>query len=266
MNTGSAPRNHRPRKRLGQHFLRDPQVVRRILDSFNPKPGERVVEIGPGRGVLTERLLERIPVLHALELDRDLAAALAERFGARLRLVQGDVLRFDFAALADTLGGPLRLIGNLPYNISTPLLFHLLEQRDAVHDMLFMLQKEVVERLTARPGGKRYGRLTVMVGLALEAERLFDVPPEAFSPPPKVDSSMVRLRPRAAPLDVADRRLFGQIVNQAFCHRRKTLRNALRGIAEPGQIEQAGIDPGTRPETLSIRKYVVLTGVLGSSS
>lgn len=249
-----------PRKRFGQHFLRDRAVIEHILDVFAPGAGQIIVEIGPGRGALTIPLLERAGTLHAVELDRDLAArlpALATGHGA-LMLHQADALTFDFAALAR--GGRLRVIGNLPYNISTPLLFHLIDQLDAVDEMVFMLQKEVVDRLAAAPGSKAYGRLSVMVQWRCEIERLFDVAAQAFAPPPKVDSSVVRLRPRRnAPIDVGEPQRFADIVQAAFGQRRKTLRNSLRQLIDVATMQRAGVDPGRRAEDLTLADFARLS-------
>lgn len=251
---------HFARKRFGQHFLHDPGVIERIVAAFNPQPGETIVEIGPGRGALTLPLLERAQVLHAIELDRDLAARLPALAAGRGQLVlhQADALRFDFAALAHRQC--LRVIGNLPYNISTPLLFHLLDQANAITDMLFMVQKEVADRMVAAPGTKDYGRLSVMLQARLQVEPEFDVGPGAFHPPPKVWSSMVRLRPRPASAIVAvEAEHFGRVVQAAFAQRRKTLRNSLRGIVDEPGFARAGIDPGRRPETLTLEEFAALT-------
>jgi 16S rRNA (adenine1518-N6/adenine1519-N6)-dimethyltransferase len=250
---------HRPRKRFGQHFLRDRRVVERIIGAFDPQPADTVVEIGPGEGVLTRELIGRVRRLHVVELDRDLVARLAAQFPAEaLTIHQADALRFDLRALR--AGDRLRLIGNLPYNISTPLLFHLLEQADGIADMLFMLQKEVVERLAAAPGGKDYGRLSVMVQAQVAVERLFDVGPGAFRPPPRVESSVLRLVPHARPpLEIGDAERFGAIVRAAFAHRRKTLRNNLKGLISGAALQAAGVDPERRAETLSLQEFAALS-------
>ncbi len=251
---------HRARKRFGQHFLHDPAVIARIVAAIDPRPGERLVEIGPGLGALTLPLLERVGRLEVVELDRDVIprlAALARGHGD-LVIHAADALAFDFAALA--AGGPkLRLCGNLPYNISTPLLFHLLEARAAVADMHFMLQKEVVARMAAAPGGKAYGRLTVMLALYCRVERLFDVGPGAFRPPPRVDSAVVRLVPHAAPpFPVADPQRFAAVVAAAFGQRRKTLRNALGDRVTAEGFAAAGVDSGRRAETLAPEEFARL--------
>ncbi len=241
------------RRRFGQHFLHDPGVIRRILDALSPQPAQRIVEVGPGRGALTWGLLERAKSLDAIEIDRDLAAALQAdpRAKSALRVHAEDVLETDFARMRGN-GAPLRIIGNLPYNISTPLLFRLLQQRAAIADMHFMLQREVVDRMAAEPGGKDYGRLTVMLAAYAEVERLFDVGPGAFRPPPKVWSAIVRLRPSRAPMfDIGSDGALRLLVTAAFSHRRKTLRNGLKGLLSAAQIEVCGIDPGLRPERLA---------------
>jgi 16S rRNA (adenine1518-N6/adenine1519-N6)-dimethyltransferase len=251
------------RKRFGQHFLHDPQVIARIVAAIEPRRGERIVEIGPGRGALTAPLLERLGTLTAIEIDRDLARALSERFGPALEIVNRDVLEIDLAALRGA-GPALRLVGNLPYNISTPLLFRLLEQRAAIHDMHFMLQKEVVDRMVAAPGSRTYGRLTVMLAPWVRIERLLNVGPGAFTPPPKVSSAVVHLTPLAAPaFDIGSATSFERVVRAAFSQRRKTLRNALKGTVEVGLLERLGIDPGARPEQLAPAQFGALARASG---
>ncbi len=254
---------HRPRKRFGQHFLHDPGTIRRILAAIDPRPGQHLVEIGPGQGALTVPLLASGARLDLVELDRDLAALLASRLqGERLRIHQADALHFDFSALAGASGG-LRVVGNLPYNVSTPLLFHLLAQAHAIQDMHFMLQREVVERMAAAPGGGDYGRLSVMVQYRCRVQMLFRIGPGAFTPPPKVESAFVRLVPHASlPHPARDEGLFARLVRQAFGRRRKTLRNALRGLADLRDFAAAGIDPGRRPETLFVSEFVALSNHL----
>ena len=273
--------SHRPRKRFGQHFLRDHRVVERILQAFQPRAGDSVVEIGPGEGVLTHELAGKAAKLDVVEIDRDLAARLRESLPQMVTIHNADALGFDFCALAphmdvpvsrETGGrerppshGKLRLIGNLPYNISTPLLFHLLDQAHCIHDMLFMLQKEVVDRMAAAPGGKDYGRLSVMMQWGAKVEKLFDVAPGAFYPPPKVDSSVVRLTPHAVPpVEVHDPRRFAEIVKAAFAQRRKVLRNTLKGLVAPETIERLGIDPGRRAETLTLDEFAALANAAAS--
>ncbi len=250
------------RKRFGQHFLHDPGVIQRILAAIDAKPGEAVVEIGPGRGALTAALLEAAGALDAVEIDRDLAAQLGDTFHARpLTLHVADALRFDFAALANARGSRLRVVGNLPYNVSTPLLFHLLEHPGAIADLHVMLQKEVIDRIVAPPGSAEYGRLTVMLAPWVSAERLFDVGPGAFRPPPKVWSAVARLVMRERPAFEVDER-FGRVVAAAFAQRRKTLRNGLRSLLDATEIESAGVDPGARPETLAPEAFGALARLL----
>lgn len=250
----------RARKRFGQHFLHDPGVLARIVAAIDPQPGERIVEIGPGRGALSRPLLERCHRLEAIEIDRDLIPVLRERCAGAGELIvhEGDVLEMDLAVIHGG-GPPLRVCGNLPYNISTPLLFHLLESSAVIADMHFMLQKEVVDRIVATPGGKIYGRLTVMLAAACRAEALFRVGRGAFQPPPAVDSAVIRLVPHAsAPFPLPDRARFARIVASAFSMRRKTLRNSLRGLVSAAQFDAAGIDANRRPETLSPEEFAGL--------
>jgi 16S rRNA (adenine1518-N6/adenine1519-N6)-dimethyltransferase len=247
------------KKRFGQHFLQDRRIVERIVAAFDPRPKDHAVEIGPGPGAVTYALLGRVETLEAVEIDRDLAARLKADIPAdRFRLHLADALSFDFCRLVRD-DRRLRLIGNLPYNISTPLLFHLLDQSECLQDMLFMLQKEVVERLVARPGGKDYGRLSVMIQWRCRLEKLFDVAPDAFSPPPKVTSSVVRLAPyRTPPIAVRDRGRFATVVAAAFGARRKTLKNNLKGLVSPETMAALGIDPRRRAETLSLEEFAKL--------
>ena len=255
----------RARKRFGQHFLHDPHYIERIVSAVAPRPDDVLVEIGPGRGAITAPLARSGARLTALELDRDLAAWLRERFANEdnVTIVEADALAFDVASL----GAELRVVGNLPYNISTPLLFRMIEVRHALRDLHFMLQKEVVDRMAAAPGTKAYGRLTVMLGCHMRVESLFDVPPGAFTPPPKVTSAVVRLRPRpAGELPIADAAGLSGIVKQAFGQRRKTLRNALKGAVLPEQLEAAGIDPGGRAETVPIASWVRLSNAVAGSA
>jgi 16S rRNA (adenine1518-N6/adenine1519-N6)-dimethyltransferase len=250
----------RARKRFGQHFLHDPGIIRRIVESVAPVPTDRVVEIGPGRGALTFELLARAGAMEAIEIDRDLAATLAAdpRAGSGLRVHVQDVLHTDFAALRGS-GPKLRIVGNLPYNISTPLLFRLIEQRSAILDMHFMLQKEVVDRMAAPPGGKDYGRLTVMIGAYAEVEALLEVGAGAFQPPPRVRSAVVRLRPaERARFEIGDHGVLRMVTTAAFSQRRKTLRNGLKSLLSSEEIEACGIDPGLRPESLAPAQFGAL--------
>ena len=251
---------HRPRKRFGQHFLHDQRIIGKILAAIAPRAGERLVEIGPGLGAITLPLLERCGALTVVELDRDVIPPLQAAADGKgeLTVIQADALKTDISALAPP-GDKLRLVGNLPYNISTPLLFHFLEHAAQVRDMHFMLQKEVVERMAARPGGKDYGRLTVMLAAHCRVEPLFHIGSGAFRPPPKVESSFVRLTPHAvAPFPISNKRRYAALVTQAFSHRRKTLKNALAGLVDEEAIQAAGLDPKARPETLSAADYARL--------
>jgi 16S rRNA (adenine1518-N6/adenine1519-N6)-dimethyltransferase len=255
---------HRPRKRFGQHFLHDPGVIRRILAVVAPQPGDRLVEIGPGLGALTCPLLARVGELDVIEIDRDLVPALQRRCGelGRLQIHQADALHFDLTALGQGAAS-LRLLGNLPYNISTPLLFHLLDAAECIRDMHFMLQREVVERIVACPGCKDYGRLSVMMQYRCRAQMLFTVGPGAFRPPPKVHSAMVRLVPHTSPaVEVDDQRVFTELVAKAFSQRRKTLGRILRGLLEPEPMARLGIDPSARPETLDLAQFAQLANAL----
>ncbi len=274
------------RKRFGQHFLADENVLERIVNAFHPVDDQRVLEIGPGTGALTERLLARIRHLTAVELDRDLAAELAGKYDSdRLTIIRQDILNFDIASVfnccrttadvadpgADELKGAnrgkagkkarekIRVIGNLPYNISTPLLFHLLKSMAHIQDMIFMLQKEVALRLSAVPGSKVYGRLSVMAALELECQCLFDVPPEAFDPPPRVESTVIRLTPNPAAHFTGDRNRLDAMVKLAFGQRRKTLRNALQSMISAQQFANAGIDATLRAENLSVEQFIRLS-------
>lgn len=241
---------HLARKRFGQHFLVDGGVIDDIVAAIDPRPGQALVEIGPGLGAMTDPLAARSQRLTVIELDRDLAARLRKR--PELDVVEADVLKVDFKALSQRLAQPLRVVGNLPYNISTPLLFKLLQQRSAILDMHFMLQREVVERMAAQPGGKEYGRLTVMLAAYAEVEALFDVGPGAFQPPPKVWSAIVRLRPAAGPrFDMGDDGALRTLVTAAFSYRRKTLKNGLKTLLTGEEIVACDIDPQMRPETLT---------------
>jgi len=248
------------RKRFGQHFLHDPAVLQRIVQVVAPVPGEHIVEIGPGQGALTALLLARAGRMDAVEIDRDLAALLRQRWPDTLTLHESDALKFDFEALARERGGPLRIVGNLPYNISTPLLFHLLDTVEHVLDMHVMLQKEVVERMAAEPGSDAYGRLTVMLAPRLDVQWLFDVGPGAFQPPPRVWSAVARLTVRPEPL-FAIPEAYGRVVAAAFSQRRKTIRNSLRGLVAAEAWEATGVDPGARPEVLSPAQFAALAAL-----
>ena len=257
--------SHRPRKRFGQNFLHDPGIINRIVSVIAPQPGDRLVEIGPGKGAITLPLLQAAGRLQVVELDRDLIAPLQARCSSagELTVHNADALKTDFCGLAG--GDALRVVGNLPYNISTPLLFHLLTQSHCIADMHFMLQKEVVDRLAAAPGSGQYGRLSVMVQYRCEVTPLFTIGPGAFQPPPRVDSAFVRLQPwRKPPVNVHDEAMLGHIVQQAFGQRRKTLRNALRATLDEAQIRSVDIDPAARAEVLGIADFARLANLASS--
>lgn len=258
------PAPMRARKRFGQNFLQDSGVIDRIARAVAPRAGERLVEIGPGQGALTEALLEAHGRLDVIELDRDLIPGLRTRFFNHpgFQVTEGDALAFDFQAFRGE-GAPLRVVGNLPYNISTPLIFHLLAAGDAIADMHFMLQKEVVARLAAEPGSSQWGRLSVMTRYHCRVEALFDVPPEAFVPQPKVVSSVVRLTPwRERPWQAYSEKTLADLVRRAFGQRRKTLRNNLRDVMEASTLESLGIDPRMRPEMLGVEAFVEMANHL----
>jgi 16S rRNA (adenine1518-N6/adenine1519-N6)-dimethyltransferase len=251
--------SHTPRKRFGQHFLHDPSVIARIVAAIQPRESDAIVEIGPGQGAITVSLLQTAGRLQVVELDRDLIDPLREqcRDAGELIIHNADALRFDFCRL--TGDASLRVVGNLPYNISTPLLFHLLSQVHCISDMHFMLQKEVVDRLAAAPGSRQYGRLSVMVQYRCRVSPLFTIGPGAFQPPPRVESAFVRLEPyRELPVDIHDEAVLKTLVRQAFAQRRKTLRNALRGILEEEAIRSLGIDPSVRAEMLGLSEFAAL--------
>jgi 16S rRNA (adenine1518-N6/adenine1519-N6)-dimethyltransferase len=253
--------SHRPRKRFGQHFLSDPGVIDAIVQAIDPQPGDTIVEIGPGQGAITGPLARKAGRLHCIELDRDLAAALRRRFGAsdKVAVHEADALNFDFCELGDSL----RIVGNLPYNISTPLLFRMLDCGECIADMHFMLQKEVVDRITAGPGSKAYGRLGIMLGCHLRAEALFDVGPQCFEPPPAVVSAVVRLTPLGGDRPaIDDEKVLGRLVATAFSQRRKTVRNAMKTLLGEDELRSLGVDPGLRPESLAIADYVALANYL----
>jgi len=257
---------HVPRKRFGQNFLVSPGVVAKIIAAIAPQPGDILVEIGPGLGALTESLLDRLAHLHAVEIDRDLIARLRERYPPeRLTIHEGDALQFDFAVLTGNRQERpfLRVVGNLPYNISTPLLFHLAEYAGLVRDMHFMLQKEVVDRMVSPPGGREYGRLSVMLQYRYEMERLFLVPPGAFDPAPKVASAIVRMVPKpVSALAGCDPGIFAKVVAAAFGQRRKMLRNTLREMMAEAELAALGIKPTARAEELGVAEFVRIANAL----
>ena len=256
---------HQPRKRFGQHFLIDNNIIDKIVRALNPTPSDNLVEIGAGTGALTAKVLAKINHLNVVEIDNDLVMLLQNTYPeSTLTIHHHDALDFDFNTLAkpDAL---LRVFGNLPYNISTPLLFHLLQYAPVINDMVFMLQKEVIVRMCAKPGNADYGRLSIMIQYACETSMLFDIPPSAFNPPPKVMSSLIHLKPYGEnhPHPMATHYpTFANIVNVAFQHRRKTLKNALQTCVSADIFEQVGIDPIRRPETLSISEYVALSNAI----
>ena len=257
-------RHHIARKRFGQNFLIDNQVITDIVKAVSPARDDCVVEIGPGLGALTEPLLKTLDHLHVVEIDRDIIARLKQRYSPeKLTIHEGDALAFDFASLARASGRKLHVVGNLPYNISTPLLFHLATFADQVCDMHFMLQKEVVERLVAEPGTADYGRLSVMLQYRFFMDWLLDVPPESFDPAPKVDSAVVRLIPRPSQdLIVKDEARFSALVSAAFAQRRKMLRNNLKDILGNNGFERIGVEPTARAEELSVAEYVRIANSL----
>jgi 16S rRNA (adenine1518-N6/adenine1519-N6)-dimethyltransferase len=252
---------HIPRKRFGQHFLADDAVIEAIVDAIDPRPGQALVEIGPGLGAMTQPLLERCGALTVIELDRDLAARLRKRPG--LTVIESDVLKVDFGALAAAQMGKLRVVGNLPYNISTPILFHLLDAAERIEDQHFMLQKEVVQRMAAAPGGKDYGRLSVMLQWRYDIESILDVPPEAFEPPPRVESAVVRMQPLPRPVAV-DQALLGELVMVAFSQRRKLLRHTLGRWLEQRGFAGA-FDVQRRAEEVPVVDYLALAETLSST-
>jgi len=252
---------HVARKRFGQNFLHDDHVLTAITESINPRPDDTMVEIGPGLAAMTDQLTRTLKHMHVVELDRDLVARLEKRFKPeKLTIHSGDALKFDFASIPVAEGQKLRIVGNLPYNISSPLLFHLATFAPLVQDQHFMLQKEVVERMVAEPGSKAYGRLSVMLQWRYQMALLFIVPPEAFDPPPKVDSAIVRMVPIAQPL-ACDEETLEAVVQKAFSQRRKVIRNCLSGMFTEEQIIAAGIDPTVRPEAVGLEQYVALANL-----
>lgn len=254
------PQGHRARKRFSQNFLHDPHYLARIVGAIAPREGQHLVEIGPGLGALTEKLVAGAGHIRCVEIDRDLAARLRERFApAQLTVIEGDALELDWNSLAREGGGALRVVGNLPYHISTPLLFALLPAAALIDDQHFMLQREVVDRMVAPPGGKDYGRLSVTLQLRYAMTKLFDVPPGAFNPAPQVTSSVVRMKPRpVAELPDVEFGTIERLVAAAFGQRRKTLRNALAALLDETGIRAAGVEPSARAETLPPAAFVAL--------
>lgn len=256
-----------PRKSLGQNFLQDPNIINKIVAALNVQPDDVVLEIGPGRGALTELILGRPEQFHLVEFDRDLVnywqARALESQG--LSVHGADILKFDLDEITAAAKQPIKVIGNLPYNISSPVLFHLMRYADHVHSQVVMLQKEVVQRMAAEPGGRDYGRLSVMLQQRYSIEYLFTVPPGAFFPPPKVDSAIARLTPLVqVQHPVNDHQVFERLVKQAFSQRRKTLRNTLKGLLNAEQIESVGVEPSARAETLTVAKFAALANSVAS--
>ena len=252
------------RKRFGQHFLHDQQVLQRIIQNFAPEPNQTILEIGPGRGALTDLLVQHVDHLTLVELDRDLVELLNNKYASEtVRIIQQDILKFEIASILPRQASDkkVRIIGNLPYNISTPLLFHLLQSLKNIEDMVFMLQKEVANRLCASTGSKDYGRLSVMTRLKLNCTPLFDVQPESFSPPPKVISTVARLKPLEQPPQIENRHTLNEIVRQAFSQRRKTLRNSLKGLISSEQLATAEIEETLRPENITPEQFVRLANM-----
>lgn len=259
------PSTHKAKKRFGQNFLHDMGMINRIVSSIRVKETDNVIEIGPGLGAITKQILPVTKSINVIELDRDIIPKLkfnCDGLG-ELNILQTDALKVDYHQFAEQ--GGLRVVGNLPYNISTPILFHLFEYLDIIQDMHFMLQKEVVLRMAAEPGSKVYGRLSVMTQSVCDVRLLFLVPPESFTPAPKVDSAIVRLAPRLTPLDIHDQPLFNAIVTEAFGQRRKTLRNVWRKRIEPETLESLNIKPTLRPENVSVDEFVKVANFLAAN-
>lgn len=253
---------HVARKRFGQNFLTDNYVLASIIDAIDPAPGQAMVEIGPGLAAMTALLLKRLDHMHVVELDRDLVARLEKKFPSeKLTIHSGDALKFDFGQIPVPPGQKLRVVGNLPYNISSPLLFHLAEFAHLIEDQHFMLQKEVVERMVAAPGSKVYGRLSVMLQWRYDMSLLFIVPPTAFDPPPQVESAIVRMIPTARKL-ACDGPTLEAVVLKAFSQRRKVIRNCVAGMFTEQQLIDAGVNPQDRPEAISLEQYVALANIL----
>lgn len=266
--TISTPYQHRARKRFGQNFLHDQNVIERIVKAINPKPGQALIEIGPGQGAITEKLLSISGHVDVIEIDRDLAELLRQRYQSLpgFTLHQNDVLKFDFSKIPCPAGG-FRILGNLPYNISTPLIFHLLNYYQHINDMLFMLQLEVVERMAAKAGENNYGRLSIMVQYYCKVEKLFTVAPQAFNPQPKVYSAIVKLSPhQSLPFPAINSKTLENVVRVAFSQRRKTIRNSLKTLIEPKQLELLEINCSLRPEKISLSEYVKISDYLSLSS
>ena len=259
---------HKARKRFGQNFLNDPYVIDGIVSAINPKPGQNLVEIGPGLGAITEPVGKEVDKFTVIELDRDLAERLRNHpdLGDKLTIHEGDAMRFDFTQLVKP-NNKLRIFGNLPYNISTPLMFHLFEFHKDIQDMHFMLQKEVVNRLAAGPGTKAYGRLTVMAQYFCKVMPVLEVPPSAFVPPPKVDSAVVRLTPyEDLPHPVTDLKWLDRVCREGFNQRRKTVRNCYKGLLDSDVLEELGINPSMRPENLTLEQFVSMANWLDAKT
>jgi 16S rRNA (adenine1518-N6/adenine1519-N6)-dimethyltransferase len=249
---------HQARKRFGQNFLHDPAIIQRIVDVINPSNDDHIIEIGPGKGAITKLLLDRVNHLHVIEIDRDLVQILTSEFknNNHIMIHEADALKLDISQFSQS---ELRVIGNLPYNISTPLLFHLLSYRQCIKDMIFMLQKEVVERICATPGSKQYGRLSIMLQLYCDVESLFTIKPGAFNPSPKVDSAIVKLKPlEKIRFQLTDHDSLVTIVRESFSQRRKTLRNSLKNYISESDIKELGIDSEIRAENLELSDFVKL--------
>ncbi|MGR8948101.1 MAG: 16S rRNA (adenine(1518)-N(6)/adenine(1519)-N(6))-dimethyltransferase RsmA [Gammaproteobacteria bacterium] len=253
---------HRPRKRFGQHFLIDQFIIEKIVNLIAPSEHKNIIEIGPGEGVLTQHLLDRGAEVTAIEIDRDLATSLNKKFSsyANFHLINDDVLKCDFASIGGAMPG--YVVGNLPYNISTPLLLHLLSNLAPIAEMIFMLQKEVVERMCAQPGNGTYGRLTILTQTHCTTQNVFSVPPSAFRPPPKVDSAVVRLRPLNKNIGENVRTALATLTQQAFSQRRKKLKTGLKTLFSPTELQDLGIDPEQRPDMVSVDSYVKLAKLL----
>jgi 16S rRNA (adenine1518-N6/adenine1519-N6)-dimethyltransferase len=252
---------HHTKKRFGQHFLIDQQIVHAIVSNINPKPDDVIIEIGPGNGVLTKPIAQSKPNLHIVELDRDLIPTLERKFShyPNISIHQGDALKFDYSSI----GKKLRIIGNLPYNISTPLMFHLIQFKNNIYDQHFMLQKEVANRLAASPGGKNYGRLSIMFGTYMDTYNLFDVPAKAFNPAPRVISSVVKIKPKPNnQIIIKNPAILSKIVTQAFSQRRKTLRNSLKGLISDKIMIEMDLSPSQRAEEVPILTWSKLANTI----